>query len=381
MLSLKNTFQEYKNRLTWYLKKDQVSHPSSVKISQKEKIQILDGLYNLINSWIPITNSLSILLFQTKNKSTKIVLQTLIKEINKGQKLQFGFSLFPKVFTHFDLSMIQMGEVTGKLANALEVIIQTEEKNRDLKSKVIGALIYPSIVISLATCMIFWFLIFIIPKIQKMYRDAKVNLPNLTQTVLDISDFIKEHSIIILLFLWGMVVLSIFFKNSSKTKIIWDQYILHFPLFGMLMRKKIFSIFSYTLGTLLQNGITIHEALKITKSSLGNVYYEKRLQEIEEEMSQGIPLSESLGIKKLKAKKEDEFFPLELASIVKIWEQTGKLPHLLVKISGKFSREVDSIVKWFSEAFEPIIIIGVWIIVGTLVMAILLPFFNMVNVV
>lgn len=354
---------------------------SSISLSQKQKIELFDSLYNLINSWIPITNSLSILLFQTKNKNIRYLLETILKDISKWKKLEDCLKNFPKSFNNFDIYMVRMWEVTGKVSSALEAIKEREEKNAELKTKVIGALIYPAIIVSLSISMIIGFMLFVIPKVQKMYADAKVSLPNLTQNVIDASRFLQENYLLLIGVLIVAISGIITFKKHPLTKIYYDYFILKIPLFGPLIRKKILAIFSNTLWTLLQNGIMINEALDITKKSLDNMYYEKRIGDISDELSEGIALSESMWIKKLKDSLDDPYFPLELASIVKIWEQTGKLPNLLIKISQKFNKEIDVIVKWLSTAIEPIVIIAVWAIVGTMVMAILLPFFNMVNVV
>lgn len=361
--------------------KDIFENKSSVKLNQKQKIMFFDSLFNLINSWIPITNSLSIMLYQTKDKNVKLLIETILKNISKWKKLEDSFKEFPKIFSNFDVYMLKMWEVTGKVASSLETIKNREEANAELKTKIIWALIYPVIVVSLSICMIIWFMLFVIPKVQKMYSDAKVNLPSLTQSVIDISVFLQENFVLIILWLFLIIFWIITFKNNSKTKIYFDEWVLNIPLFWWLIRKKILAIFSNTLGTLLQNGIMINEALEITKNSLENKYYEKRIEEISEELNSWIALSESMWIKKIKDSIEDPYFPLELASIVKIWEQTWKLPSLLIKIWLKFNKEIDVIVKWLSTAIEPIVIIVVWAIVWVMVMAILLPFFNMVNVV
>ncbi|MDD5769497.1 MAG: type II secretion system F family protein [Candidatus Gracilibacteria bacterium] len=353
----------------------------SPKISQKQKIFFFDSLYNLINSGIPLTNSLSIIQFQSKEKNIKYLVDSISKDINKGKKLYESFASFENTFSNFDLSMIKMGEVTGKLSNSFEIIKDREEQNAQLKSKVIGALIYPAIITTLSIGMIIGFMLFVIPRVQKMYSDARVNLPSLTQNVINISQFLQQNYLYLIIGVILMILFLAFLKKNNLTKIYVDKIILKFPVFGRLIRKKILAIFSHTLGTLLQNGIMINEALEISKKSLENAYYERKIDEISKELNEGIPLSELIGIRNLKIGKDDPYFPIELASIVKIGEQTGKLPSLLIKISAKFNKEVDVIVKGLSNIIEPIVIIIVGSIVGTMVMAILLPFFNMVNVV
>ncbi|MDP5039112.1 MAG: type II secretion system F family protein [Candidatus Gracilibacteria bacterium] len=354
---------------------------NNVVVSQGEKIKFLDELYSLIISGIPITNALGIIGYQTKNKKVSFLVEYILKNLNKGKKIQESFEFFPKIFSQFDVNIIKMGEVTGKLGDSLGIIIDKEEKNKDLKTKLIQALIYPVIVVSLSIAMIFGFMIFVIPKVQKMYVDARVNLPDLTQNVINISEFISGN-IILIVFGIIFIILGIqSLKLNKKTKYYYDKTVLEIPLFGGLIRKKILVVFTNTLGTLLKNGIMINQALEIAQKSLENEYYEQRVIQITKELNEGISLSELFGINKIKTGKFDKYFPIELASIVKIGEQTGKLPDLLLKISKKYNKEIDNLVKNLSTIIEPLVIVMVGGIVGTMVMAILLPFFNMVNVV
>lgn len=350
-------------------------------LSQKQKISFIDSLYNLIHAGIPITNSLSILLYQTRNKKIRKIIETLLKDINRWKKLEDGFARFPKIFSIFDIQVIKMWEFTGKASNALETIKLKEEKSQELKSKVIGALIYPMIVVTLAIAMIIWFLVFIIPRVEEMYSDAHINLPGFTQKVIDISNFLQEYYIFLLGWLFFSTICFIIFKTHRTTKIYFDRALLKMPIFGGLIQKKILALYAFNLWTLLESGIMIHTSLEITQKSLENAFYEKRIDSVIEEVNAWVPLSDSMGIKRLKTSDQDPHFPLELSSTVRIWEKTWKLPSLLLRISEKFNRESDTIIKWLSNAIEPVVIIGVGIVVGLLVMAILLPFFNMVNVI
>lgn len=295
--------------------------------------------------------------------------------------LEDSFKSFPKIFNSFDVSLIRMGEVTGKLWDIIETIKEKEEKTRELKWKIIGALIYPIVIITLAIGMIWVFMVFVIPRITDMYKDAKVNLPNITQTVIDISEFLQVNYHYILLGIFIFLLLLRAFKKHKKTKIYWDRFILHIPIFWILIRKKILALFSSSMATLLQQGIMINDALKITSWALENDYYEKEVIRIVREVSSWKKLSDLMWINLIASGKESPYFPIELSSIIKIWEQTWKMPHLLGKISKKFNKEIDVTVKNLATAIEPIVIVAVWAIVGTIIMAVMLPFFNMVNVI
>ena len=353
----------------------------NIKLSSKEKIDFLEQLSNLLESGIPIINSFTIMNYSAKNKKLKTIIETSLEKLSKWKNLKQIFSIFPKTFNAFDLSIIEMWEITWELANSINIIKTKEEKNKELKWKIIWALIYPIVIITLSIAMIFVFMIYIIPKIKDMYSDAKVNLPDLTKFVIKTSEFIQENLILIISIIWIFILSIKLFKTSKYTKIYWDNFILRIPIFWDLIKKWILAIFSNSLWTLLEKGIIINKALLISSKSLENSYYEKELQKIISKVSRWESLSSLMGINEIKNWKENFYFPIELSSVVKIWEQTGKLSHLLLKVSKKFNKEIDNITKNLSTAIEPIVIIAVWLIVWTLIMAIMLPFFNMVNVV
>ena len=353
----------------------------NIRLSSKEKINFLEQFSNLLESGIPIINSFKIMQFWTKSKKTKIIIEKSLDKLSKWKNIKEIFSLFPKVFNSFDLAIIEMWELTWELDKSIELIKQKEEKNKELKWKIIWALIYPIVIVSLSIAMIFVFMIYVIPKIKTMYADAKVNLPELTKFVIKTSEFIQENIILILAIIWLLILSIKLFKTSKYTKIYWDNFILRIPIFWNLIKKGILAVFTNSLWTLLNSGIIINKALDIAWKSINNSYYEKKINEIISKISRWESLSILMWINDIKSWKDNFYFPIELSSIVKIWEQTWNLPKLLEKVSKKFNKEIDNLTKNLSTVIEPIVIIMVWIIVWTLIMSIMLPFFNMVNVV
>jgi len=353
----------------------------NIKLNSKEKIEFLEQLSNLLESGIPIINSFKIMQYQTKNSKLKTIIDTSLEKLSKWKNLQQIFSLFPKSFNSFDISIIEMWEVTWELDNSIMIIKDKEEKNKELKWKIIWALIYPLVIVTLSIAMIFVFMIYVIPKIKGMYADAKVNLPELTKFVIKTSEFIQENIIFILAIIWIFILAIKLFKTSKYTKVYWDSFILRIPIFWKLIKKWILAIFTNSLWTLLEKWVIVNKALSIASKSLENSYYEKELQKIISKVSRWEAISSLMWINEIKSWKQNFYFPIELSSIVKIWEQTWKLPSLLQKISKKFNKEIDNITKNLATAIEPIVIIVVWIIVWTLIMSIMLPFFNMVNVI
>lgn len=353
----------------------------NMKISSKDKINLLEQLSNLLQSWIPLINSLRIIMYQTRNKNNKKLLNSIIEWLNSWNNLKESFQLFPNIFNTFDLSIIEMWEVTWKLGDSIETIKLKEEKARELKTKIIWALIYPMVIITLSIAMIWVFMIYVIPKIEQMYKDSKVNLPSLTQNVIDTSKFLQENIIIIVFWIIILIFWIIVFKTNPKTKIYWDIMIIKLPIFWPLIRKKILALFTSWLWILLKNWVIINKSLEISSKALENDYYEKELKEITSRVSKWIELSVLMWINEIQSWKENTLFPIELASVVKIWEETWNLSNLLIKYSIKANKEIDEIVKNIQTAIEPLVIVWVGWIIWTLIMAIMLPFFNMVNVI
>lgn len=374
-----NILEKVKN--TFKIESFKNNSKSSLKINTKNKIIFLDQLSNLINSSIPITNSLKIISYQTKNKKVKKMVLEFIEKTNSWLWLKDSFSTYYKIFSTFDLSIIEMWEITWKIWNSIDIIKNKEEKDKEIKWKIIWALIYPWVIVTLSIWMILVFMLFVIPKVQDMYKLAKVNLPSLTQHVIDISNFLQENFIYLTIWFITLIVLFIIFKRNRFTKIYFDHLILKIPLFWWLIKKKILSLFASSLWTLLSSWVIINKSLEIASKSLENAYYEKELKKIISWISKWEDLSSLMWINDITKWKENPYFPIELSSVIKIWEQTWKTAELLLKVSVKFNKEIDVFVKNLQTAIEPIVIIIVWIIVWTLILAIMLPFFNMVNVI
>lgn len=372
---------KFLDKIKSFLTNTSVKANYNIKISSKDKISLLEQLSNLLNSWIPLINSFKIIMYQTRDKKMKLLYKTIVENINKWDSLKDIFWKYKNIFNIFDLSIIEMWELTWKLWDSIETIKIKEEKSKELKSKIIWALIYPMVIIALSIIMILVFMIYVIPKITNMYKDAKVNLPELTQTVINISNFLQKNIFEIIIWIIIFIIIFIAFKNHPKTKIYFDRAILHLPIFWILIQKKILWLFTSSLSILLDSWVIINKSLEVSSRALDNDYYEKKLRDVIKNVSMWKTLSGCMWIDEIQTWKQNFLFPIELASVVKIWEETWKLSPLLKRISLKYTKEIDELIKWMQTAIEPIVIIFVWWIIWTLIMAIMLPFFNMVNVI
>ncbi|MDQ1344309.1 MAG: hypothetical protein QG650_1029, partial [Patescibacteria group bacterium] len=320
----------------------------------------------------------------------------LKREIEGGANMAKTTARLPKVFTPFDVAMFEMGEATGKIGRVLEIVTEREEKSLELSRKVKQALIYPIAIAVIAVSMIAVIMTYVVPKIEGIYREANANLPALTMAVIGMSRFLRGYGIFLLVLLFIASVIVPMVLRNPAVRLKFDESVLRIPIFGSILRKKILVSFCEFLGSLLSSGIVINRALTIVKAGVGNRYYEAEIEAMLQDVKTGKPLSSCMGgeytERKIRGEKipadeetrylrKIECFPIELSTAVKVGESTGTLAKMLDKASGRYNREIDSLVKNLSSMLEPVVIVGVGGIVGTIVLAIMLPFFNMVNVI
>lgn len=380
----------------WFPVKGTVGGNEGVRLSRKEKIFFLDAFGSLVNAGIPIVRSLQIIYFQSQNPRLQKISLFLKKEIEGGGNIAKTAAAVPNVFSAFDIAMFEMGEATGKIGQALEIVTEREEKSLELSRKVKQALIYPCAIAIIAIAMISVIMTYVIPKIEGIYREANANLPAITTAVIAMSRFLREYGIGLLIVAGLLsIAIPVALKNPA-IRMKFDESVLRIPVFGNLMRKKILVSYCEFLSSLLMSGIVINRALAIVKNGLENRYYEAQIDAMLEDVKTGHPLSSSMGgeytERKIRGevmrteeenafKKKIECFPIELSTAVKVGEQTGTLARMLGKSAKRYGREIDALIKNLSSMLEPVVIVGVGGIVGTIVLAIMLPFFNMANVV
>ena len=370
----------------------------TIKLGRSEKLIFIENLGALLNSGIPIIRALQIGLFQAKKPNIRRLYEFLISSLESGETFFRVAARLPKVFSVFDVALLEMGDATGQIGRSLDTIFAKEEREADLRRKIKQALIYPISVIGIALGMICTIMTYVIPKIEGMYKEANVNLPALTQALIDSSRFIRGNLPILLGGIGILVFSVIFVLRDRRVKKWFDLHVLRVYLFGNILQKKTLITFCEFLAILLHAGILINKALLIVKNGIGNVAYEDEIDAILEEIKSGKTLSGSLGGNLIEYKqsnlaipanrnaldlaiRRNEFFPIELSTAVKIGEQTGMLGRMLERISIRYDKEVENIVKNLSAMLEPAIIMILGIVVGTMILAIMLPFFNMVNVI
>lgn len=349
-----------------------------LRLSDRELLFFYDQMATLIGSGVTLIDSLLIMRAQTKKKSEKKLYDEMIHHINGGMSFAETMYLFPKIFPSMQAALIEAGEKSGNLKAVLEQIVQELESRMEFMRKVKGAMFYPVVLIVLALAMVTGMMIFVIPKVAELYEQSNTRLPALTQTVINISDFVSAKYPIILGSIFIIVItLILFVKKTKFGRLLWEKFVSGIPVFGCISKEKNIMIFAANLGMLLQSGVLISDAFQITEKTMGNIHYKRALNKIRHGIVLGRNISEMMGLEDIKAQKfkKNKLFPIQVAQMLHIGELTGAIAKMLMKIRDNYHKSINYKLKNISTMIEPIMIFIVAVLVGSILLAVMLPFF------
>jgi len=347
--------------------------------SQKEVWQFINKLSIFMNSWIDIKSGLWILAKQTKNPYMKKIVIEIRENIDHGIAINETMAQYPKVFDNLTVALIGVWEKTGKLWVILSELDENMLENMELKWKVKWAMIYPSILLLLTLSMVIFMIVFIVPKVTESFKKAGADLPKPTQILVNVSDFLMNDYLILI---WIIVWIIVAFKLINKTylwKIFFANLATRLPIFWYIVKASniVYFIKSFTL--LLDSWVLLLESLKTSSQVVSNIAYKKELVRIKNEVELGLTISKSLW---LNTEYEEsiyfnKLFSEEFAYVVSTWEETWSLSESLKKIWKSYNSELKRYIWNLSAMMEPIIIIIVWFLVWSIIISIMLPFFEM----
>lgn len=349
-----------------------------LRLSVKDRLFFYDQMATLVDSGVTLIDSLIIVKAQTKKKSLKKLYDEMIHHINGGMSLAESMYLFPHIFPSMQSALIEAGEKSGNLKVVLAKIVESLEDQHEFISKIKGAMFYPVILIVLALTMVTGMMIFVIPKVAELYKQSNAQLPTITQGVIDMSNFIADKYLIVFGGLFGVILLFwLIFSKTRPGKLIWEKFVGTIPVFGRISRDKNIMLFASNLGMLLQSGVLISDAFQITEKTIGSLHYKRALAEIRHGIIMGKNVSEIMGLEDMKAQKfkENKLFPLQVAQMIHIGEITGTIDKMLIKIRDNYHKSINYTLKNISTVIEPLMIFFVAILVGTILLAVMLPFF------
>ncbi len=330
-------------------------------------------LSTLVNAGMPIMRSLETLARQERNLPFKLVVESLADSIRSGGNFSDGLLQHPKIFDRLYVNMIKAGEAGGVLGTVLQRLSVFMEKAQKIKGKVKSAMTYPVIIGMVAVAIVSALMVFVIPKFQGIFQSMLKGkpLPPLTQYVLNLSNFIKDHVLASIGIIVGVWILFVAFKRTKfGTKVI-DWILIKTPAIGPLFLKAAIGRFTRTFGTLLASGVPILQALIITRDTSGNVHVAAALNAVHDRVKEGDNVAKPLAATKV--------FPNMVSSMIEVGEETGALPDMLNRIADTYDDEVDNAVAGLTSIIEPIMIVFMAVVVGIIVIALFLPIIEIIK--
>jgi type IV pilus assembly protein PilC len=325
----------------------------------------------MINSGLPLVQSLTILAEQTENKNFAKITTQVLNDIQAGQTLADAMKKHPKVFTELYTNMVAAGEAGGILDVILLRLATFLEKNDALIRKIKGAMTYPAVmlfVVIMATTILLWK---VVPVFAGIFSEAGLDLPAPTRVVLAISEFLQNYIFFLVLGVVAFVFLLRRYYKTDSGQLVIDRMLLRMPVLGVMLRKSAVSRFTRTLGTLISSGVSILEGLTITARTSGNRVIHDAVMQSRASIAGGATISEPL--------KASGVFPPMVVQMINVGEQTGGLDDMLSKIADFYDDEVDAAVTALTSVLEPIMIVVMGVVIGGMVIAMYLPMFDMIN--
>ncbi len=342
-------------------------------VSTRDIVIFARQFATMINSGLPLVQSLDILAEQTENQSLRKVIQEVLYDVESGNTLADSLKKHPKIFTELFVNMVAAGEAGGILDTILLRLATFLEKNDALARKIKGAMIYPGVIVTVAVLAVVVLLIFVIPTFQGMFESAGIPLPLPTRIVIDLSGFFQVYWWAVGL---GIVAAAFLLRQVYATpdgRLFFDRILLNLPILGDLQRKAAVARFTRTLGTLVSSGVSILEGLEITAKTAGNRVIHDAVMGSRASIAGGETIAGPL--------KESGVFPPMVVQMINVGEQTGGLDEMLSKIADFYDDEVDAAVEALLSAMEPIMIVFLGVVVGGMIVAMYLPIFDMISAV
>ncbi len=349
-------------------------------VGQKQLTLFTRQLSTLQDAGLPLLRSLQILEAQQKPGKLKSILGDVCEDVEAGTTLSDAMAKHPKAFDRLYCKMVNAGEIGGVLDVILQRLANFMEKAQRLRRRIIGAMIYPIVVICVAVLIVTGIMVFVIPKFQEIFADFEVAIPALTLWLVDTSAWVagtRSDDQVIPGWVWilfGPVLVFFFFKLIRKTgpgRAVTDVVRIKIPVLGNLIKKTSVARFTRTLGTLISAGVPILEAIMITRDTSGNYVYEKALTKVHDSIREGETFAGPL--------REAKVCDSIVVNMIDVGEETGDLDVMLMKIADNYEEEVDVAVQSLLSLLEPLLVVVLGVVIGTIVLALFLPLVAMID--
>lgn len=343
-------------------------------VSFKQKIFFIGNLSEMLSAGLSLTRALKVSGKQTKNPKLSKVIATISEEIDKGGTFAGALGKFPDVFPQTTIAMVEAGEKSGQVPQALAIVSTQMMKTYQLRKRIRGALTYPAIILTAMIGIAIMMLVYIVPTLSSTFKELGAELPLSTRIIIGVSDFLSAHYLIALLLLVMAIAGAIYGSRVPKVKRGFAWFLLHIPIINNIVRQSNSAITARTLASLLHSGVDIVASLNITERVLKNPYYKEIIANASLAVPKGQNLSAIFG-----TPESEKFYPPFVGEMMSVGEETGKLPEMLLKLAEFYENEVDAVVKDLSTVIEPFIMLIVGAGVGFFALSMIQPIYQVGN--
>lgn len=341
------------------------------RITLSDLAQITRQLSSMITAGLTLTEALSVLQNQITKESLNKVLEEILSDVEGGKALSAALETHPKIFKPVYIAMVRAAESAGLLDQVLSRLADNLEKEKAFRAKIIGALIYPAVIVIGMFGVVLIMMLFVVPSIKNLYKELNVTLPLPTQIVISASDFFIHYWFLVAILAGLLFFAFSSYKKSEIGERQIDTFTFRIPILGRVKRVAILAELTRTLGLLVGAGTPIIAAINITAETTGSIWYKESLLNVSKKVEKGISFAQ--------ATSGDPNFPPIVVQMGKVGETTGKLDETLLKVSTYFEAEAEQLIKTLTTAFEPLIMIILGIGVGFLIISVIVPIYNLTS--
>ena len=339
-------------------------------VSGREMVFFGEQMATLIGGGIPLVRALSLLSEHAANKTLGAVLGAVTKEVSAGGAFHKALEKHPKVFDEIWVSLVQAGEVSGQLPAVLRQVTAYSESQENVRSRIITAVSYPAVLMTMAVGVLIYFVMYIVPVFADIFKDFNLTLPILTRTIVGISAVMSKHLVLILVGIIGSVFAFRVYIVTPPGRMTWNHVQMNMPVFGSLIKAMQIERMLTTMATLIRAGVSIMSALSVLEGAFKkNLIFRNALVKAKNEIAGGRSISESF--------KKTGIFPPMVTEMMWMGEESGKLPDIIVVLSKYYQEQIDQFLRRFSSMIDPILVVGVGGLVGVIVMSIFMPIFQL----
>jgi type IV pilus assembly protein PilC len=358
-------------------KRGNILFSTQINLFQGIKFRDLTIFYRqfstMVNAGLTLVNSLDILIEQVENKALSKVITFIKSDVEAGSTLADSMAKHPQAFTELYISMVRAGEIGGVLDEILNKIADLMEKEYALKQKVKSAMAYPLFITGAAALMAIFMLTFILPQFVGVFEQFGGKLPFLTQILVTATNLFNRFWYIFFIVFAALGVAFSAYIKTPNGKLNFDKFKLNAPIFGEINRKSAVARFTRILGTLIKSGVPILEALQVSSNAIGNLVISSAVLGAKTKIKEGQSISGPLA--------ESGVFPPMVTQMIMVGEESGELEEMLVNVANFYDQEVDRTVEKLTAIIEPVMMLGIALVIGVMVIAMYLPIFNMVNLI